>query len=137
MIDDAAAAEIGESASGEILLIDDDQDVRNVLHEVLEDLGYTVNAAENADAGLKLLEQTNPDIVVLDFAMPEVNGAEAAKVIRSKRQALPILFVSGYADSRALAEAVGDAPILHKPFSRAEFAAAVLAARRKSRQIAD
>ena len=124
-------------ASGEVLLIDDDQDVRNVLHEVLEDLGYTVNAAENADAGLKLLEQTNPDIVVLDFAMPEVNGAEAAKVIRSKRQALPILFVSGYADSRALAEAVGDAPILHKPFSRAEFAAAVLAARRKSRQIAD
>ena len=130
-IDEAATAHTFDSASGEILLIDDDPDVRNTLHELLAELGYTVNAAENADAGLKLLERTNPDIVILDFAMPEVNGAEAAKAIRSKRHALPILFVSGYADTVALGEAVGDAPILHKPFSRAEFAAAVHAARRR------
>ena len=129
--DEAAAAQIFDSASGEILLIDDDPDVRNTLHELLAELGYTVNAAENADAGLKLLERTNPDIVILDFAMPDVNGAEAAKAIRGKRQALPILFVSGYADTVALSEAVGDAPILHKPFNRAEIAAAVLAAKRR------
>lgn len=131
-IDDPATSEMCNSASGEILLIDDDADVRNTLHELLAELGYRVNAAESADAGLKILEQTNPDIVILDFAMPEVNGAEAAKAIRSKRHALPILFVSGYADTVALGEAVGDAPILHKPFTRAEFAAAVIAARRKS-----
>ena len=137
LVDEAAAAEIFESASGEILLIDDDPDVRNTLHELLAELGYTVNAAENADAGLKLLERTNPDIVILDFAMPDVNGAEAAKAIRGKRQALPILFVSGYADTVALSEAVGDAPILHKPFNRAEIAAAVLAAKRRGVPIPD
>ena len=111
--------------------------MRNTLHELLAELGYTVNAAENADAGLKLLERTNPDIVILDFAMPDVNGAEAAKAIRIKREAVPILFVSGYADTVALSDAVGDAPILHKPFSRDEFAAAVLAARRRGVQIAE
>jgi len=131
LTDDAVAAPISVNGSGEILLIDDDPDVRDTLQELLAELGYTVHAAENADAGLRLLERTNPDIVILDFAMPDVNGAEAAKAIRVKRQALPILFVSGYADTVALGEAVGDAPILHKPFSRAEFAAAVHAARRK------
>ena len=137
LADQEAVAPVGEIASGEILLIDDDPDVRNTLHELLAELGYTVNAAENAAAGLKLLERTNPDIVILDFAMPDVNGAEAAKAIRIKHRALPILFVSGYADTVALSDAVGDAPILHKPFSRAEFAAAVVAARRRGVQIPD
>ena len=132
-VNNEARVKVSESACGEVLLIDDDPDVRNVLHEMLENLGYTVNSAENADVGLKLLEQTNPDVVILDFAMPDLNGAEAAKIIRSRRQALPILFVSGYADTQVLGEAVGEVPILHKPFSRAEFAAAVLAARQKGR----
>ena len=95
-------APVGEVASGEILLIDDDPDVRNTLHELLAELGYTVNAAENAAAGLKLLERTNPDIVILDFAMPDVNGAEAAKAIRiNHRDADP--FFSGFAH-RALSD---------------------------------
>ena len=128
---DAGRTEVLAEASGRVLLIDDDPDVRNTLSELLLDLGYSVTAAESARIGLGLLEQTDPEIVILDFAMPEMNGAEAARLIVTQRRGLPILFVSGYADSVALSEAVGEAPVLHKPFTRAELASAVARARRR------
>ena len=129
---DGARTEILAEASGRVLLIDDDPDVRNTLSELLLDLGYSVTTAESARVGLGLLEQTDPEIVILDFAMPEMNGAEAARLIVTQRRDLPILFVSGYPDTAALSSAVGEAPILHKPFTRAELAAAVARAKRRA-----
>ena len=60
--------------------------------------------------------------------MPGTNGAEVVKAARLTQPSLPILFVSGYADSAALEAAMGSAPFLRKPFRPAELAAAVRAA---------
>lgn len=109
----------------EILLIDDDADVRDTLHEMLIELGYSVQVAESGAAGLTILERSSPNLVLLDFAMPQLSGAEVAALIRSDHPGLPIIFISGYADTHALATAVGSATLLRKPFRRAELAAAL------------
>jgi DNA-binding response OmpR family regulator/nitrogen-specific signal transduction histidine kinase len=122
----AAQAEIahdGHAGAAEILLIDDDVDVRETLNEMLLELGYAVKVAESGTAGLELLQQSRPDLVLLDFAMPQLSGAEVATLIRSDWPELPIIFISGYADTQALAAAVGTAALLRKPFRRAELAA--------------
>jgi CheY-like chemotaxis protein len=63
--------------------------------------------------------------MILDFAMPETNGAEVALAARQYNPNVRILFVSGYADSSALEAAVGTTPLLRKPFRPIELASAV------------
>src|SRR3712207_8473992 len=68
-------------------------------------------------AGLAELERSTPDLMMVDFAMPGMNGAEVAKAARERRPGLPIVFASGYADTTAIEEAAGkDALVLRKPF---------------------
>ena len=67
-----------------------------------------------------------PDLAILDFAMPGMNGAEVAREARRLHPGLPVLFASGYADTDALQEALGnDAPLLRKPFQVSELAGLV------------
>ncbi len=70
----------------------------------------------------------NPQLMIIDFAMPGTNGAEVVRAARMVQPSLPILFVSGYADSAALEAAMGAAPLLRKPFLPADLALAVRAA---------
>jgi DNA-binding response OmpR family regulator len=74
---------------------------------------------------LQVLENFAPDLLILDFAMPGMNGAETALELREKCAGAQILFISGFANSEALDAAIGDAPLLRKPFRPAELAAAV------------
>ncbi len=108
-----------------ILIVDDDPDVREIMSGVLSDLGYRVREVENGESALKLLRDFRPDLLVLDFGMPDANGAEVAVSARKLNAGLKILFVSGYSDTSAIERAVGKAALLHKPFRPAEFAAAV------------
>ena len=106
-----------------VLVFDDDTDVREVTTTRLEEAGYDVREAGSGLAGLAALE-ADPcvDLVVLDFAMPGMNGAEVAGEIRKRWPAIPILFVTGYADTTALREAgaVGADGIVLKPFRDGE-----------------
>jgi signal transduction histidine kinase len=111
--------------AGKVLLIDDDPDVRNTVRELLTEMGYDVQTANSGKAGLDMLDRVQPDLVIVDFAMPEMNGAEVARIIHRSRPALPILFVSGHADTVALQDAVGNAPLLRKPFRPADLATAM------------
>jgi CheY-like chemotaxis protein len=111
--------------AGKVLLIDDDPDVRNTVRELLIEMGYDVQTANSGKAGIEMLDAAQPDLVIVDFAMPEMNGAEVAKIIHHSRPALPILFVSGHADTSALQDAVGNAPLLRKPFRPADLATAM------------
>jgi signal transduction histidine kinase len=109
-----------------ILVIDDDPDVRQFLCASLEGLGYDVVEAADGVAGLTMLDLEAPDLMLVDFAMPGMNGAEVAEAARARRPGLPILFASGYADIAAVEAAVTDvARMLRKPFSLNELAAAV------------
>jgi CheY-like chemotaxis protein len=111
------------AASGAtILLVDDDQSVREITASLLQELGYTVIEAGSGGAALELLERKRTiDLMLLDFAMPGMNGAEVARHVQAKHPNLPILFVTGFADRAAL-EGVSDAHIIGKPFVDDELA---------------
>ncbi len=102
-----------------VLVIDDDPDVRGFIVNSLEEQGYRVREASDGREGLAAMERETPDLVVLDFIMPGLSGADVARQIRSKRADQPILFVSGYSETEAVKRTAPDAPLLAKPF-RAE-----------------
>ncbi len=107
-------------ATATVLVVDDDDGVREVTASTLRDAGYTVHEAGSGGAALELLEHSQRiDVVLVDFAMPGMNGSELARHIRGKFPPLQILFVTGYADTQALAE-VGEDNIIRKPFLEGE-----------------
>jgi signal transduction histidine kinase/ActR/RegA family two-component response regulator len=100
-----------------VLVVDDDDQVRRLLHDTLELLGYRVLDADGGAAALRTLQAERPDLMLLDFAMPQMNGAQVADRARQLWPDLPIVFASGHADTAAIKAAVGEAaPILRKPF---------------------
>jgi PAS domain S-box-containing protein len=102
-----------------VLVIDDDPDVRGFIVTSLEEQGYRVREASDGREGLDAFERETPDLVVLDFIMPGLSGADVARRIRAKRPDQPILFVSGYSETEAVKRTAPDAVLLAKPF-RAE-----------------
>jgi len=108
---------VRQGLKGRILVIDDDLEVRQGLVETLESLGHEVLQADGGEQGLKLLEDEVVDAVLMDFAMPGLNGAQTALRARSRQPELSVIFMSGYSDMDAIAAAVGPgAPLLRKPF---------------------
>ena len=100
-----------------VLLVDDDDHLRSVLAEGLKDQGHRVSAASEGKEALTLLETQTPQVAVLDFAMPGMNGAVLAQQMATRLPNLPIIFVSGFADTAAIKNAAGEnATILQKPF---------------------
>jgi signal transduction histidine kinase len=118
-----AAAESGHAER--ILVVDDDHDVRSLMTSFLSEIGYVVHEADHGNAALAMQRTVNPQLMIIDFSMPGTNGAEVVKAARAVQPSLPVLFVSGYADSAALEAAMGTAPFLRKPFRPAELASAV------------
>jgi DNA-binding response OmpR family regulator/nitrogen-specific signal transduction histidine kinase len=108
-----------------LLVVDDDSDVRDIVGHVLAELGYDVREASDGKQALAVLSNFDPDLLIIDFAMPNMNGAEIVASARARKARLKILFLSGYADTAILEAAVEGAPLLHKPFRPAELAAAV------------
>ncbi|GAA4711478.1 PAS domain-containing protein [Sphingomonas lutea] len=105
-----------ERMSASVLVIDDDPDVRGFVVATLEEQGYSVREAADGRAGLAEMDREAPDLVVLDFIMPGLSGAEVASRILSQRPDQPILFVSGYSETDAVKRVAPDAPLLAKPF---------------------
>lgn len=100
-----------------VLAVDDDPDVRQFLADSLESLGFQVILAEDGEGGLSALASSSPDVVLLDFAMPGMTGAEVADRVRASQPLLPIVFASGHSDTAAIEKAVGpSAVLLRKPF---------------------
>jgi CheY-like chemotaxis protein len=102
-----------------ILVIDDDPDVRHFVAEALGELGYRVREASDGEAALEMVAGERPDLVVLDFIMPGMSGAEVARRILERNPGQPILFVSGYSETDSIRDIAPGAPLLTKPF-RAE-----------------
>jgi CheY-like chemotaxis protein len=108
-----------------ILIVDDDSDVRTLIEDYLRELRYRTRSAPDGETAMRLMDEFKPDMLVADFAMPGNNGAEVARTFRQRFPNAPVLFVSGYADTTALEDAVGKAPLLRKPFRPSELAAAI------------
>ena len=124
-----AARASGHAGAGvRIFVVDDDAEVRDFLADTLTGLGHRVETLSGAEAALGALAQGPPDLMLIDFAMPGMNGAELAREARALFPELPIIFVTGFAESDQIEAACGaDVPVLRKPFGIDELAAAVAA----------
>ncbi|WP_313203063.1 response regulator [Pseudomonas sp.] len=84
-----------------LLVVEDDDIVRMLMVEVLDELGYSTIEAENATAALKVIEDDSQQLALLvtDVGLPDMRGEALAAEARAMRPALPVLFASGYAES--------------------------------------
>jgi PAS domain S-box-containing protein len=122
------AADPPPGTGARIFVVDDDEDVREFLADALISLGYRVEMLPGAEAALAALAQEVPDLILVDFAMPGMNGAELAREARRLYPQLPIVFVTGFAESDQLDDALGaGAPVLRKPFGMDDLSAVVTA----------
>jgi CheY-like chemotaxis protein len=123
-----------------VLVVDDERQVRRFIAESLRTQGFAVTDVASGEAGLTALRAERFDLLVADFAMPGMNGAELVRAARALQPDLRVLIVSGYADSAALEDVLGTARMLRKPFAIAELMAAVnraLARNDDARAVAD
>ena len=108
--------------SANILVVDDEKNIRRTLQMVLEGEGFRTIEAENAEDGLKAIADDDVDLVILDIRLPKMSGIDALKKIRSEKatQRLPVLMVSGHASVAEAVQAVqlGATDFFEKPLDR-------------------
>ncbi|NKJ46109.1 hybrid sensor histidine kinase/response regulator [Burkholderia sp. SG-MS1] len=119
---DAEANAVGEKR---VLVVEDDSEVRAMLVESLRMLGYTVTEAADGQAGLNRLQDDKPDLLMVDFAMPGMNGIDVIAAARAMREDLPVILATGYADVDISGLAVKRCTILRKPFQLDDLARTV------------
>jgi DNA-binding response OmpR family regulator len=115
-------------ANEKILIVEDDKDIRNILKDYLINEGFEVNCCENGGNALAAFNCFNPDIIVLDIMLPEVDGIEICRIIRSK-SLVPIIMLSAKSGDidKILSLGVGADDYITKPFSPMEIIARIKA----------
>ena len=121
-----------------ILLIEDDENIRLMVSAMLEGAGYQVIESRTCSAGVTLACSHNPDLIVLDLGLPDMDGMELIKVVR-KTDLTPIIVLSARTEEAEKVNAfdLGVNDYITKPFSAAEFLARVRSVLRFSRHRAD
>jgi len=119
-----------------VLLVEDDDDNRELMAEVLEAAGHEVLSASSGPDGLRTLSEQTVDVVVTDVGMPGMGGLEVAKAAKAIAPTVPVVVVTGWAEREDIARARGhdvDA-VLIKPVDPDALSAAVAeAAERRAR----
>jgi excisionase family DNA binding protein len=110
-----------------VLIVDDDERLREYVRVNLEMDGYTVLEAGSAEAGMRVLDEARPDLVLLDVMMPQVDGWEMLQRVHDRHGvgAIPVVMFSGKVDEGAAGEAAerGAQGFIGKPFDPGELVA--------------
>jgi len=105
-----------ENSSARALVIDDNAPVRCVIHDIVEELGYTADEAANGAEGLELFARNRYDVVLTDILMPGMTGWDVLAAVRRHNPEMPVLLVTGSAvladDPRVTQPGVG---LVRKP----------------------
>lgn len=111
----------------EILVIDDDPQMRRLLTRILTGAGHTVREAANGKAGIESFRQAQPALVITDIVMPDVEGIELIRELRREAPTIPILAISGsrYPVYLRAATILGATAKLEKPFEKDKLLQAV------------
>jgi two-component system response regulator MprA len=123
-------------ASGSILVVDDDAPIRRMLARTLAAEGYAVETSADGGSALAAVEQAVPDAVVLDVAMPDLDGLAVCRRLRAKGLAVPILLLTARdaIEDRVAGLDAGADDYLVKPFAAEELLARVRALLRRGRE---
>ena len=106
-----------------IIVVDDEPEIRNLVQEILEDEGFTVDVAENAIKARKLIEINKPNLILLDIWMPDIDGITLLKEWKTTfGQEVPIIMMSGHGNVETAVEATrsGAYDFIEKPLSTAK-----------------
>ena len=79
-----------------ILIVDDDEAIRELLKEFFQDLGYEMTGAANGAEALTVISQHDFDCIISDHVMPDMNGLELLERLREQRKKVPFLMITGY-----------------------------------------
>lgn len=110
-----------------ILVVEDDPDQRFVVETLLKHEGYTVMTAEDGFHALECIIAEEPDIIVLDFLMPILDGYDVLAEVRAQSPRTPVIVLSGAPDAKERAQALGASACLAKPFDVNDLLATVAA----------
>jgi signal transduction histidine kinase/FixJ family two-component response regulator len=125
-----------------VLIIDDEDNVREFLRRYLERRGNTVFSASDGEAGLRLLEECSLELVITDVQMPGISGLRVLQAVKDRQPEVPVIVVTGHADKDMAIQAVnrGAFALLQKPLDlmdlglRLDEAFGVIRARREERE---
>jgi CheY-like chemotaxis protein len=109
------------TAAGSVLVVDDDDDIREVLEMALVERGYVVTQASNGREALEAVSHGMPSLILLDMKMPVMSGWEfAAEIDRRYALRAPIVVISAAEDARRRAAEIGAQAWIGKPFELSE-----------------
>lgn len=112
-----------------ILIVDDNPNNIKVIAIILRTLKYKIVIATNGEQAIDLVEQTRPDLILLDVMMPKIDGFETCKIIKSKseNENIPVIFITALTDSDSLVKGfrVGGVDYITKPFNKDELVSRV------------
>lgn len=118
---DLTAAGINSNQTVRILLVDDNTTNLQLLHETLDGLGYRLLIAKNGKTALAIAQKANPSLILLDIMMPEMDGYEVCRRLKSdeKTDRIPVIFITALAeeDDEAKGLALGAVDYLTKPLN--------------------
>ena len=125
----ATALDIGRTKSALILVVEDSEDIRALLNELLEDEGYRLVFAVNGEEGLEMAQAHSPQLVLMDLSLPGIDGWETVRRLRQFPQfrQTPVLALTAHATQRDQQRALdaGCTGYISKPFDADELLAKV------------
>ncbi|TME28029.1 MAG: response regulator [Chloroflexi bacterium] len=121
-----------------VLVVEDDPWIRSLMADLLAGEGYSVVQASDGKAGLEMAEQNDPDVILLDLAMPEKSGLDVLHELKSSKPTrdIPVIVVSAYAMLMMGSDARRADGVIQKPFDLADLLMQVEQAATKRRQTA-
>ena len=103
-----------------ILLIEDEKNVRQMVHRMLKKSGYEVKEGVDGLDGLRILEGVTPDLIIVDVMMPNLDGLTFTKALKNRPEtrAIPVIFLTARGDPKSMIEGinVGAKSYVTKPF---------------------
>ncbi|MEB8717713.1 sporulation initiation phosphotransferase Spo0F [Bacillus cereus] len=112
---------------GKILIVDDQYEIRVLLHEVFQKEGYQTFQAANGFQALDIVKKDNPDLVVLDMKIPGMDGIEILKHVKEIDESIKVILMTAYGELDMIQEAKDLGALMHfaKPFDIDEIRQAV------------
>lgn len=130
---------LNQHQSSVVLIVDDVMDNLAVLHDALDESGYTVLIANNGKVAIERAQAAQPEIILLDAMMPEMDGFEVCRQLKvnSKTSHIPVIFMTGLTESEHVVAAfeAGGTDYVTKPIRTTEVIARIAAHLRTSRQM--
>lgn len=120
-----------------ILVVDDEPNIRDLLSTSLRFAGFSVETAGNGNTAVEMAEKSNPDLILLDVMLPDMNGFSVTKKLRSMGNTSPVLFLTARDETKdkITGLTVGGDDYVTKPFSLDEIVARIHAILRRTKQV--